>query len=162
MTPVEPPPEAQSPGLLWSHCFGPQAGTEKAMPVATVAGPPTESLAQAWAPHQHPPTASSAWEGQVLVTPFYDGKESWGSERQNHLPQAPRLARGKPGIRQDPGLHAAFRPGLKIRREVTEPRLWARHHPASWGPGPTGNWWKQGPILLKPLLGDLEGVTLLL
>lgn len=76
MTQVEPPPEAQSPGLLETLPCATQAGTKKEMPVATVPGPPTESLAQRWAPHQHPLTASSEREGQVLVTPFYNGKKS--------------------------------------------------------------------------------------
>lgn len=65
--------------------------------MATVPGPPTKGLARHWAPHQHTLTESSRWEGLVLMTPFYNGKRSCGSEKQNHLPEATQLAGGGVG-----------------------------------------------------------------
>lgn len=74
--------EEATPGNLepreqasWRHGPEPQTGTEKEMSIATAPRPPTKSLAQCWAPHQHPLTESSKWEGQALMTPFDNGRE---------------------------------------------------------------------------------------
>lgn len=98
------------------------------------------------------------------MTPFYNGKGSWGSERLSHLSKTTQLARGKLGRRQNSCLHIAFHPGLKIRHcacERTRRLLRAGHHPQYRGPDPIGSWWKQS----QPARGLLRGlglVTLLL
>lgn len=92
----KPASDTESPGnsLPADPSLVPQAGTDKKSH-GRAPRPPTEGLAQRWAPHQHPLVESSRWEGLVLMTPFYNGKRRCGSESQSHLPEATQVAKAK-------------------------------------------------------------------